>query len=228
MSSKKKKFTEERQARAQHIQPKGPRQDRYIRSMEKNILTVATGHAGCGKTFCAASVAANELLKGNIDRIVLVRPYVGMGDTAGLLPGDIYDKLEPYLKPMLEVLEKRLGFNDFKARYKKTIELCAVEHMRGRSFEDAFIIIDETQNTTPAEIRSIVTRIGEGCRMVFCGDPKQTDIRKANGLDYIVKVLNDNKVADTDVISFTEDDIVRSGICKTFVKIFEKEGPLRV
>lgn len=219
------KFEDERQNKAQPIVAKTESQKFYLKSLQNNILTVATGSAGCGKTFVAASHAANRLVNGEIDSVVLARPYVPMGRSVGMFPGDIKDKLEPFLKPILEVFRKRLGENDFNSRYRAgRISIQPMEAIRGMSFEDCVLIIDEAQNTTQEEMKSIVTRIGENCQLILCGDPAQTDIRGKNGIDFIVDVIKSHGVDSTGVVVFRPEDNVRSGITKRFVQIFDNIG----
>lgn len=198
----------------------------YIDALLKKIVVVAEGHAGCGKTYLASKVAALKYLKGEIDTIVVMRPYVGMGKSSGFWPGTIEDKLSPYLAPVLGVLAETLG-TKFQADFGKNILIQPLEAVRGRSFDRAFIIVDESQNLTPEEVRSITTRLGEETQIVFCGDTRQTDIPGLNGLQYLVSTLQNNKIEDSAVVNFTADDVVRSGICAQFVKIYEAQGPLR-
>ena len=135
----------------------------------------------------------------------------------------VYEKLEPYLKPMLNVLKQRLGDNDYDSRVRSgRIAIQAMEAIRGMSFENCILIIDEAQNTTPEEMESVVTRIGENCQIILCGDPAQSDIRGKNGLDYIAQIIEDYDVEDAKVINFYPEDNVRSGITKRFVQIFDR------
>lgn len=222
---KNPKFEEERQNKAQPIVAKTTSQKLYLAALQRKTLIVATGSAGTGKTFVAASHAANRLVKGEIDNVVLSRPYVGMGKTSGFFPGTVHEKLEPYLKPILNVLKKRLGDNDYASRVRqRRIELQPMEAIRGMSFEDCILIIDEAQNTTPEEMKSIVTRIGENCQLILCGDPAQTDIKGENGLDFLIRVIHSYNVHGAESVEFGPDDVVRSGITAQFVKIFDQMG----
>lgn len=222
---KNPKFENEREMKAQPIVAKTTNQKLYIAALQRKTLVLATGSAGTGKTFVAASHAANRLVRGEIDNVVISRPYVGMGKTSGFFPGTVHDKLEPYLKPILNVLKKRLGDNDYDSRVRAgRIALQPMEAIRGMSFEDCVLIVDEAQNTTPEEMESIVTRIGENCQLILCGDPRQTDIKGENGLDYILKIIHKYNVQGADSVEFTPDDVVRSGITAQFVKIFSEMG----
>lgn len=219
---KNPKFEEEREQKAQPIVAKTTNQKIYLKALREKILVAATGSAGTGKTFIAASHAANRLVKGEVDSVVIARPYVTMGKSVGLFPGDVKDKLEPFLKPILTVLQNRLGFNDFSSRVRAgRIAIQPLEAIRGMSFENCVLIIDEVQNTTPEEIKAIVTRIGDNCQVILCGDPAQTDIKGENGLDFIVKIIKDYCVEESESITFYPEDIVRSGITRRFVQIFD-------
>lgn len=221
----KPKFEEERQNKAQPIVAKTDNQRIYIKALQNNILVVPTGSAGTGKTFIAASHAANRLVKGEIESVVLARPYVAMGRSSGLWPGTVFEKLEPYLKPILNVFKDKLGENDYDSRLRAgRISIQPLEAIRGMSFENCVLLIDEAQNTTPDEMKSIVTRIGENCQVILCGDPAQTDIKGENGLQFITKIIEEKGVEGAQVIRFVSDDIVRSGITKRFVQIFDNMG----
>lgn len=219
------KFEQERQEKAQPIVAKTNSQKLYLAALQRKILIVGTGSAGTGKTFVAASHAANRLVKGEIDSVVLSRPYVAMGRSSGFFPGTVHEKLEPYLKPMLNVFKNRLGDNDYESRLRQgRIAIQPMEAIRGMSFEDCALIIDEAQNTTKEEMKSIVTRIGENCQLILCGDPAQTDIKGENGLDFITRIIFEHNVHGADVVEFGPDDVVRSGITAQFVKIFDEIG----
>lgn len=218
----REKFQEEREQKAQPIVAKNNSQKFYLRCLQRDVLVIATGSAGTGKSWCASAHAANRLVRGEVDKVVLARPYVTMGKSVGMFPGDIKDKLEPFVKPLLEVFKDRLGENDFQSRYRTgRIEIQPLEAIRGMSFNNTVIIVDECQNTTPEEIKSIVTRIGDNCQLILCGDPAQTDIKGENGLDFITNVVNKHKVQESGVVVFKPEDIVRSGITKQFVQIFD-------
>jgi len=222
---KNPKFEEEREAKAQPISAKNDAQRAYLKALQRSVLIVGTGAAGTGKTFVAASHAANRLVRGEVDSVVLSRPYVAMGRSSGFFPGTVHEKLEPYLKPMLNVFKKRLGDNDYASRIRQgRIAIQPMEAIRGMSFEDCVLIIDEAQNTTIDEMKSIVTRIGENCQVILCGDPAQTDIKGKNGLQFIADIIESENVSEASVVTFKSEDIVRSGITKQFVQIFDKIG----
>lgn len=209
-----------------NLLPKTPNQKVYLDALRAGVkLVVATGHAGTGKTFIAAAHAAQEFTKRNISKIIIARPNKAMGQDGGHLPGTEFEKLYPYVRNMLDVLKKVLGEGKFQYMVEHDqIEVQPIEKIRGRSFDErCIVIIDETQNTSPDQIKSIVTRIGEGCQMVLCGDPVQTDIRGESGLTYITNVISKYQISDTHVVSFTDNDIVRSGMVREFILAFEKD-----
>jgi len=216
------KYKSERENKAQPIVAKTTGQKFYLKALRSSILVVATGSAGTGKTYVAASHASNRLVNGEVESIVLTRPYVAMGRSSGFFPGTVSEKLEPYLKPMLNVMKKRLGDNDYASRIRAgRIIIQPMEAIRGMSFEDCVLIIDEAQNTTVEEMKSIVTRIGHNCQVILCGDPAQTDIKGQNGLDFISKTIEDYEVDEAKTVRFYPADVVRSGITRAFVQIFD-------
>lgn len=217
------KYAEERENKAQPIVGKTANQVKYLKALLRNILVVPTGSAGTGKTYIAAAHASNRLVKGEVDSVVLTRPYVAMGRSSGFFPGTVQEKLEPYLRPMLNVLKDRLTSNDYDSRLRAgRISIQPMEAIRGMSFENCVLIVDEAQNTTVDEMKSIVTRIGENCQVILCGDPRQTDIKGQNGLDFIAETILKHNVQDAAVIEFFPEDVVRSGITRQFVQIFDK------
>lgn len=222
---KSAKFEEERNVKAKPIIAKSDGQVPYLKSLRSNALVAATGSAGVGKTYIAAAWAANRLIQGSVDNVVLSRPYVAMGRSSGFFPGTVEEKLEPYLRPILNVLKDRLTENDYNSRVRaKRISIQPMEAIRGMSFENCVLIIDEAQNTTVDEMKSIVTRIGENCQVILCGDPDQTDIKGKNGLDFICEVIQNYGIQSAKVVTFQSKDIVRSGITKQFVEVFDALG----
>lgn len=221
----KDKFKDERQQFVQPITAKNDNQKKYLDSLQKNVITVGKGCAGSGKTYLAACVAANKYLKGEVDKIILSRPIVGMGRSTGYWPGNIEEKISPYLQPILNTLKKRIGENRFEADFGKSILIQPMESIRGMSFEEGcFLIVDEAQNMSVEEVRSVVTRMEEGSYLAFCGDDKQRDISGVSGISYLASLVSKHKFPNCGVVEFTSDDIVRSGLTKAFVKVFEQEG----
>ncbi len=207
--------------KAVHIQPKTQNQDRLIRSIEQNQLVVTIGPAGVGKTYCAVNAAVNLLVQGRVKKLVLVRANIPTGKTLGSFPGDIYDKLGPWLAPMTSEIKKRLGANDYDAkRHSGQIEFHPLETIRGASFEDTIILVDESQNLTYEEVKAITTRIGENSKMILMGDPMQRDTRDS-GLTTFKKIINQFDL-EIPVVEFGLDDIVRSDLVAQLVKAYVK------
>ena len=207
--------------KAVHIQPKTQNQDRLLRAIERAQLVVTIGPAGVGKTYCAVNAAVNLLVQGKVKKLVLVRANIPTGKTLGSFPGDIYDKLGPWLAPMTSEIKKRLGANDYDAkRHSGQIEFHPLETIRGASFEDTIILVDESQNLTYEEVKAITTRIGEGSKMILMGDPMQRDTRDS-GLTTFKKIINEFDL-DIPVIEFELDDIVRSDLVAQLVKAYVK------
>lgn len=224
----KQKWEEDRQQRAKaiHIQPKNLHQEQFLKSMRKNIITIGTGSAGTGKSYLACRYAASELLAGNIEKIVITRPYVAVSNrTTGYKPGEDLDKLRPFVLPLLGYLSEVLGKGMVEEQLELAdkIELAPLESIRGRNFENAILIVDEAANTTIGEIQALTTRIGENCRIFCIGDCAQSDTRE-NGLKWFEDLVIKHYIPDVGVIRFNHDDIVRSEMVKQLVIAFEREG----
>lgn len=205
--------------------PKTQQQSELFHQLKSNTLLIALGPAGTGKTFTACTQAAIWLVGGHVDRIVLARANVPTGKSLGAIPGTLEEKLEPWVLPMTDVLRGQMG----KAYYdhavsKGKIETVALETIRGRSFDNAMILIDEAQQLTMEEIKAITTRIGEGSVLVLMGDPKQTDKVGNTGLVKFTKMIINHDITGTCVVEFDLDDIVRSDTCANMVRMFYKEG----
>jgi len=182
------------------------------------------GPAGTGKTFVTATFAADLYTLKEIDKIVITRPHVAVGKDVGYLPGTLEEKTYPWALPVLDVLTKHLGKGAVETGIKNgNIEMAPLALMRGRSFEDAFIIVDETQNITTHELKMLLTRVGEGSKIVLNGDVQQSDLKEADGLSKVIHLAKKHML-DIPIIEFGVDDIVRSGICAEWVKVFMKEG----
>lgn len=222
----KDKFTEEREGKAKPIVAKTENQIRYLKALNRSKLVIAEGKSGTGKTFVASSFAANCLLQNKTKQIILSRAYVPMGRSVGLLPGTIVDKLSIFLAPMMNNIKKVLGVGAFESSLGKTVLIQPLEAIRGMSFEDSILLLDEAQNLTVEEVKSVVTRIGEGTQLILCGDTAQTDIKGENGLTYLKWLIRKYNISDCDIIEFTSEDIVRSGMVKEFVMAFDSEGEL--
>ena len=182
------------------------------------------GPAGTGKTYVAATFAADLYTLKEIDKIVITRPHVAVGKDIGYLPGTLEEKTYPWALPVLDVLTKHLGKGAVETGIKNgNIEMAPLALMRGRSFDNAFIIVDETQNITTHELKMLLTRVGEDSKIVLNGDVQQSDLKEADGLSKVIHLAKKHML-DIPIIEFGVDDIVRSGVCAEWVKVFMKEG----
>lgn len=205
--------------------PKTENQKLLINHLKLYDQIIAIGSAGTGKTFVAAAFAADMFRFGRIKKLVLTRPNVATGKSVGLTPGTEQEKMERWLAPLVAVIKERIGEEPFKiALHRGDIVYQPLETIRGQSYENAFILFDEVQNATKDEILAVVTRAGEGTRIVMTGDTKQTDIGNACGLKFVLDMLKKNETlaSMTGVVEFNSDDIVRSGLCKAWIKALEE------
>jgi phosphate starvation-inducible protein PhoH and related proteins len=196
--------------------------------MKEQQLVIGAGCAGVGKSYLALYHAAKELLEGRINKIVLIRAYQPLaGRSIGFLPGELEDKLIPYYAQMLAYLEDFLTVPRVEVWLKsKTIEICSLETIRGRSWDYSLILLEESQNLYPEEIQALTTRIGQGSQMIVIGDQTsvQTDIKnKQDGLNYLLGVIDKYKIPNTATVVFNYDDICRSDITRDFVIAYDKE-----
>ena len=227
MARTKKKpsaVTEIQSSGAFHIQPMNEKQSALLDAIHRNTMTVAIGTAGTGKTYCSASKVAQLFLKGGYDKIVLTRPNVSTGRSVGFFPGTAEEKLSVWLQPLLTVLKE--AFGDGRYQYfmeKKIIQIQPLETVRGQSFNDALILIDECQNLEWGEIEAVTTRIGENSKMILMGDPRQSDVKNGMAIEKFIKMADRYKI-NVPVIRFGLDDVVRSDIVAQLVKAFYYEG----
>lgn len=199
----------------------------YLDSLRKNTITIASGHAGSGKGFCAAHSAASLLAQKKVEKIVITRPYAHLGKDYGATPGTDFEKLEAFCRPILDVLKRHLGTGYYNYCISKgVIEIAPLEKIQGRSFdENCCIIADECQSATKAQLMSLVTRIGEGVEfLAILGDPRQSIKKEDNALDWLTRFFTRNTIPYVGIIHFTEEDCVRSGIVRDILVAFEKEG----
>lgn len=201
------------------------RQADYISAIRSNTLIFGTGPAGTGKTFVATSLAADELAKRNIKKILLTRPAQECGEKLGFLPGELDQKFEPYLRPFRDVLNRRLGagFVDCALKNGK-IEALPMAYMRGMTFEDCWVLLDEAQNATPLQMKMFLTRIGERCTVIVNGDLSQQDIPGESGLSHALMIARD--LPSVEEVQFTRDDIVRSGLVQMLVDRYSDIDPI--
>lgn len=214
--------------RPQIVKPRNDVQAHYLALLEdttRPAIVVATGAAGTGKTMLACSVAMNALAREDYAKIVITRPVVAVDDSEGIgfLPGTLFDKMRNWTAPLLDVFYKSVSERGFTTLMdKQVVEICPLEMMRGRSFEDAFIIVDEAQNCTPTQMLMLLTRIGRGSKMVITGDPRQHDRpQTVNGLADFLGRLEGAPTNDIGVVHFTEAHIERHPILKHVLKMYE-------
>lgn len=193
----------------------------YLAALRDYPQVIVIGPAGTGKTWIAATFAADLYRQGRISKIILTRPNVPCGRSLGFFPGSLDDKFAPWASPIVEAIRERMGDAPYEiARKRGDIEMAPFEVMRGRTWKDAFVLLDEAQNTTPSEIKTFLTRVGEGCMTVINGDVSQCDLNSASGLRTVLDLI-ERKQLPVPVIEFTLDDIVRSGICAMWVRAFD-------
>ena len=206
------------------IIPRTEKQEDYIRALTSSDQVVVFGPSGTGKTFVVSSIASSMYHTKKINKIVITRPHVAVGEKLGSLPGDVREKCEPWALPVLDVLDKHLGKGVVDTGLKNNnIEVAPMALMRGRSFENAFIICDEAQNITFHELKMLLTRVGEGSKLVLNGDIMQSDLREADGLSKVIHLIKKYSMP-IPIIEFDVEDIVRSGMTKMWVKVFVEEG----
>jgi len=206
------------------LSPQTEKQREYLDALNSDDMVIAVGYSGTGKTYMASVVAANKYLCKDIDRIILTRPNVPVGRGLGYLKGDMEDKFTPWLMPVLETFNGIMGKGVVETAVKNgNIEYAPLEYMRGRSFQSAFIILDEAANLTPSEMIMFLTRIGDNTKVVVSGDILQQDIKGTSGLQVLLDITKKHNIP-VRVIEFGVDDIVRSPLCKSFVVAFTEEG----
>lgn len=207
------------------LYPRTPKQADYLRTLSQFDLTMAIGPAGTGKTFLAVAAAVTQWLEGRVARIVLTRPAVEAGERLGFLPGDLQAKVDPYLRPLYDSLHTMLGQEKVERMLQRNeLEIAPLAYMRGRTLEEAFIILDEAQNTTTEQMKMFLTRFGEGSRVVVAGDITQIDLPKGvpSGLIQAARVLR--TVPEIAWIQFTYRDVVRHPLVRKIVQAYEQSG----
>jgi len=205
------------------IVPRGNNQRSYIESINQNDINFGIGPAGTGKTYLAVASAVDALLKEKVDRIILMRPAVEAGEKLGFLPGDLSQKVDPYLRPLYDALYEMLGIERTEKYLEKGIvEIAPLAYMRGRTLNNSFIIVDESQNTTKEQMKMILTRMGFGSYLLINGDLTQIDLPKniESGLAHAIRVVNDTE--DIGVINFDSKDIVRHPLVRKIIDAYKR------
>jgi len=206
------------------ITPKGLVQKKYIEAIRRSEVVFGIGPAGTGKTYLAVAMAVSFLMKGQVNRLILVRPAVEAGEKLGFLPGDIADKVNPYLRPLYDALYDMLSFDKVMRLFQKgVIEIAPLAFMRGRTLNDAFIILDEAQNTTSEQMKMFLTRLGQNSKAVITGDVTQIDLpdSKKSGLIEAMEILEG--IEGISFVYFTKKDVVRHPIVQKIIDAYEKK-----
>jgi len=204
---------------------RSPKQSDYIKSLRENDIVIASGPAGTGKSFLAVSVAITMLMEKKVERVILARPAVEAGEKLGFLPGDMKEKVDPYLRPLYDALYELFGFEKIDKKIETgEIEIAPLAFMRGRTLKNCFAILDEAQNATETQIKMFLTRIGENSRLAVNGDPSQVDlINKSNsGLEKSKNILKN--VKEIKIIEFDHNDVVRHPLVTKIIKAYQKKA----
>jgi len=214
-------------SKGQAFVPQTASQKRFVSAIKANVLSFGLGPAGTGKTYCTAAMAAEAILKGEVKQIVFTRPAVEAGPSMGFLPGKLEEKFDPYFGAFKTCLTKLLGKGVVDCAVKNSnIITEPLAYMRGKTFNDSFVVLDEAQNCTEAELKMFITRIGHSSTFVINGDLDQTDIGGASGLFQTIQRVR--SLSQVDVHEFDYDDIVRSGIVRDILNTFRQPVPVRV
>lgn len=206
--------------KAPPLKAKTVSQGQYIVAIKSHKLTFGVGPAGTGKSYCAAALAAEELESRRVEKIIVSRPAIEAGENMGFLPGDLHEKFDPYFDAFRDCLNERLGKGVVECGLKnERIVVSPLAYLRGKTFNDAFVVLDEAQNCTATQLKMFLTRIGENCRVVVNGDIRQSDIGAKSGLKDAVDRLG--HLDSVYVHQFEHDDIVRSGLVKDIIQCYE-------
>lgn len=208
-----------------HINPRTQTQADFIQAMNTHEMVFGLGPAGTGKTFLAVAKAVSMMLEGKVDKIILTRPAVEAGENLGFLPGDLKEKIDPYLRPLYDALYDMLPADQVDKKLELgEIEIAPLAYMRGRTLSHAVVILDEAQNTTPMQMKMFLTRLGEGSRMVINGDLSQTDLPRGvqSGLADAIAVCR--SIDEIKIVEFTEKDVVRHGLVSKIVKAYDRRA----
>jgi phosphate starvation-inducible PhoH-like protein len=215
-------------AKGKPVKPKTLGQKNYCSQIKKNTITIGVGPAGTGKTYLAVAMAVTAFRAQEVNRIILTRPAVEAGEKLGFLPGDLQQKVDPYLRPLYDALFDMLGTETYQKYVERgNIEVAPLAYMRGRTLDDSFIILDEAQNTTPEQMKMFLTRLGFNSKMVITGDITQIDLPdgKRSGLKDVMRVLRN--IDDIAQVRFNEKDVVRHKLVQDIIKAYEKNEESR-
>ena len=205
------------------IRPKTFGQKKYVEAIDNNMIVFGSGPAGTGKTYLAMAKAITAFKKGEVERIILTRPAIEAGEKLGFLPGDLQSKIDPYLRPLYDALYEIMGAESFQKNMEKgLIEVAPLAYMRGRTLDNAFIVLDEAQNTTESQMKMFLTRIGFGSKAIITGDQSQKDLAAGtkSGLDIALKVVRN--IEGIAICNLTSQDVVRHPLVQRIVEAYEK------
>ena len=205
------------------VSPKGKNQQKYLEVISNKELVFGIGPAGTGKTYLAVAAAVNELITGKVEKVVVTRPAVEAGEKLGFLPGDLSQKVDPYLRPLYDALFQTLGFKEtYKLIENNVIEIAPLAFMRGRTLNKSFIILDEGQNTTPEQMKMFLTRFGYGSKVIVTGDLTQIDLPRdiKSGLIHTLDILSE--LEDIGLVRFSSKDVARHSLVQKIVEAYEK------
>jgi phosphate starvation-inducible PhoH-like protein len=205
------------------IRTRTPNQKKFVETVNRHDVVFAIGPAGTGKTYIAVALAVRALKNKEIKRIIITRPAVEAGENLGFLPGDLQEKIDPYLKPVYDALDDMIPSEKLKFyRENRVIEIAPLAYMRGRTLNNAFILLDEAQNTTPMQIKMFLTRLGQNSKLIINGDRTQVDLKpnQKSGLDEACQVLNG--VKGIGFVEFDENDVVRHTVVKEIIKAYDR------
>lgn len=215
-------------ARGKIIRPKTPGQRTYVDAIKKNSIVFGVGPAGTGKTYLAVALAVYALKNREVDKIILTRPAVEAGEKLGFLPGDLNDKVDPYLRPLFDALQEMMGQDAYQKHIERgSIEIAPLAYMRGRTLSNSFIILDEAQNTTPEQMKMFLTRMGENSKIVVTGDVTQIDLPRnvKSGMIDALDVLND--VEGIKIVRLSASDVVRHELVTRIIQAYERAESAR-
>ncbi len=216
-------------SRGKQIKCKTFGQKKYVEAIKNNSIVFGVGPAGTGKTYLAVALAVQSYKTKEVEKIILTRPAVEAGEKLGFLPGDLQNKVDPYLRPLYDALQEMFGLETYQKLIERgVIEIAPLAYMRGRTLSDAFIILDEAQNTTKEQMKMFLTRMGQGSKMVITGDTTQIDLPtgKQSGLKHAVKILSN--VEGVEVVNLTHKDVVRNPLVAEIIKAYSKDEKSKV